>query len=402
MHVLVLKCAVCVIVVCFSLASATSHAEEERLNQWQNDAAGVQFDWQPSMQQPMQNGSALQLLAQEGWQLHMQQPMNARFTWQAQQPTNVVWGLVAAAHSNPLGVEVAPTDAVLYAQLGLEDEKGVVVTSVRSDSEAEKSGLRTHDLILRIGETSIESAEAFNEAVTSEQGNDAEFQIVRQGKRVTLPIKVPQTRIYEWTAQPNQFATLYDFAGKQYRLGLVLAEADPTLRSQLRLDDGRGLVVTQVLPDTPAAEADLHEHDILIELDGKPLTAVEDLNAQVQEIKDRKVGVKFLRGGDEMQIEIAPQLESGPLAANTFRLTQPMQQMQWFDYGHFTPANAGFVWSTQAAGEDAEGTQASAADQVAALQKQLAAMQQSLARLQAALKPAEEPQQDDDEQKQDE
>jgi membrane-associated protease RseP (regulator of RpoE activity) len=352
--------------------------------------------WQP-MQRQMQNGVT--------WQPAMQWPLGAQFVWQANASPMNVWSVAAATHSNPLGVEVAPADAALRAQLGLEEATGVVATSVPPDSEAEKSGLRAHDLILQIGEKAIESPEAFNEAVTSEVGKDAKFQIVRQGKRLTLPIKVPQTRMYDLNVGGERF-TFQEHWGERYRLGLVLAEADPTLRSHLQIEDGKGLVVTQVLPDTPAAEADLREHDILIELDGKPLTAVEELNAQVQEIKDRKVGVTLLRGGERMHVELSPQLESKEETAK-YGLRQPMQAWpQWYSFdsanSSFRPAPLEWFRGTDSPAIQGNGPEAGASDQVAALREQLASMQQTLEKLEAALKPADEPQQNDDDAEQDE
>src|SRR5262245_44815098 len=47
----------------------------------------------------------------------------------------------AHTHANPLGIEVAPVDKALGAQLGLAENNGVVVTAVPAGSEAAKAGL---------------------------------------------------------------------------------------------------------------------------------------------------------------------------------------------------------------------------------------------------------------------
>jgi membrane-associated protease RseP (regulator of RpoE activity) len=365
-------------------SAKTLRGEEDAEGQKQHESPLAGFVWQrhPQLQYPVGMGE-----------------------WQAYQPQSAspfaVWRVGAATFANPLGVEVAPADAALLAQMGVEN--GVVVVGVQPDSEAEKSGLRIHDVILKIGEAAMESPDAFNKAVTSEQGADAEFQVVRQGKRVTLPVAVPQARMYEWVADANM-GPVRGLVRNRYRIGLVLAEVDATLRSQLRLDEGKGLVVTQVLPESPAAEADLREHDILIELDGKSLTTVGDLNAQVQEIKDRKVGVTLLRGGARMQVELAPQLESEEETARN-DLRQPMQAWpQWYMFdsakSSFRPAPLEWFRSTDSPVTQGNG-QTGAADQIAALRKQLEAMQQSLQQLEAALNPAEESQ-SSEEAKQDE
>jgi hypothetical protein len=48
----------------------------------------------------------------------------------------------------------------------------------------------------------------------------------------------------------------------------------------------------------------------LVKLDGKRLTTVEACNAQIQDVKDRKVAAVFYRGGKELSEEIAPQLSA--------------------------------------------------------------------------------------------
>jgi S1-C subfamily serine protease len=53
-------------------------------------------------------------------------------------------------------------------------------------------------------------------------------------------------------------------------IGVTVAPADDTLRSQLRLPAKRGLVVTKVESDAPAAKAGLLVSDVLVEFGGKP------------------------------------------------------------------------------------------------------------------------------------
>jgi S1-C subfamily serine protease len=80
---------------------------------------------------------------------------------------------------------------------------------------------------------------------------------------------------------------------ERYRIGVTLSEADDTLRTQLRLAAGEGLVVTDVVPDSAATAAGIQVNDVLTVLDGKRLTTVEAINAQVQEIKDRLVELRL-------------------------------------------------------------------------------------------------------------
>jgi len=51
--------------------------------------------------------------------------------------------------------------------------------------------------------------------------------------------------------------------------GISLESVGETLRDQLSLKEGEGVMVTEVKPDSAAAKAGLQKHDIILKLDGK-------------------------------------------------------------------------------------------------------------------------------------
>src|SRR5512146_1880559 len=57
----------------------------------------------------------------------------------------------------------------------------------------------------------------------------------------------------------------------EYWIGVECYPASETLRSQLDLPEGQGIVVEQVLPESPGAKAGVKRHDILLTAGDKPL-----------------------------------------------------------------------------------------------------------------------------------
>ena len=55
-------------------------------------------------------------------------------------------------------------------------------------------------------------------------------------------------------------------------IGVSVGPADGVLRSQLRLPEGTGVVVTQIVPDSPAQSAGVEVDDVLLSVNGKPIT----------------------------------------------------------------------------------------------------------------------------------
>jgi len=89
------------------------------------------------------------------------------------------------------------------------------------------------------------------------------------------------------------------------RLGAHVEKPDATLVEQLDLPKGQGLVVGQVKPDSPAAKAGLKPHDILLEINGKPVPDnVAELAKALTDIKaDQKVDAVVLRKGKKETIK---------------------------------------------------------------------------------------------------
>jgi len=222
-------------------------------------------------------------------------------------------GFDTPAYQNPLGIEVAALDAALRAQLALEEGRGVLVTGVAPDSAVASAGLMAYDVVVALDDAAIGSPEAFQQLVGERQGARVTFHVLRAGKPATIEAELPQLPEYGLVllgdvALNNVHGYEVQAQTEQYRLGVTLSEADDTLRSQLRLAAGEGLVVTDVMPDSPAAASGIRAHDVLALLDGRRLATVEAANAQIQEIQDRAVTVILYRGGEEVSLEVTPRL----------------------------------------------------------------------------------------------
>jgi beta-lactamase regulating signal transducer with metallopeptidase domain/membrane-associated protease RseP (regulator of RpoE activity) len=87
--------------------------------------------------------------------------------------------------------------------------------------------------------------------------------------------------------------------GQASRLGARVAKPSATLADQLDLPRDQGVVLEEVVKDSPAGKAGLKAHDILLELNGKPVPSrPEEVAKLVAEIKaDKPVDAVVLRKG---------------------------------------------------------------------------------------------------------
>lgn len=101
----------------------------------------------------------------------------------------------------------------------------------------------------------------------------------------------------ETIKRARSLAESYSDPHKRHMIGVQCRKLDDILRSQMQLECG--LVVEKVFPGTPAEEAGMEKHDILLEADNQPLNNVKDLIDAVQSagIDEKQISVTFVRAG---------------------------------------------------------------------------------------------------------
>jgi hypothetical protein len=88
-------------------------------------------------------------------------------------------------------------------------------------------------------------------------------------------------------------------------IGVLTREVPTELRTQFSLLDGFGLLVEEVMPDSPAQAAGLKAHDILVKLGDQQLVNMEQLLTLVRsKKKGESVPLTVITGGKETQVQI--------------------------------------------------------------------------------------------------
>lgn len=97
--------------------------------------------------------------------------------------------------------------------------------------------------------------------------------------------------------QPEQKPVAY--------IGLLTREVTPELRAQFSLAEGFGLLVDEVLPDSPAKAAGLKEYDILVKLEDQQLVNMEQFMSLVRaKKKGDVVHLGVITGGKETKVPV--------------------------------------------------------------------------------------------------
>lgn len=125
--------------------------------------------------------------------------------------------------------------------------------------------------------------------------------------------QVPQVILYRSAGEPADVlkarVAVVQELGTHW-IGVGCSPATETLRSQLRLEPGTGLVVDHVFPDSPAAKAGLKVHDLLLKVQHGEKSIVlkdlADLSTAVGHVKTDEMQIELLRAGERQTVGVTP------------------------------------------------------------------------------------------------
>jgi serine protease Do len=157
---------------------------------------------------------------------------------------------------------------------------GVIVGDVAVDSPAAKAGIVPGDLILGCDGYAIEGGEEkavahFNRLEASQMpGHDFAVEFVRGGQKQTARLKLTRR-------EPAQ-ADDVELPG----WGAVVRDLTTKLVREEKLPDTQGVWLENIRPAGPAgqAEPNLRRQDVLIAVEGKPVTTVAELRALTDQL----------------------------------------------------------------------------------------------------------------------
>ncbi len=179
-----------------------------------------------------------------------------------------------------------PDTAFLGVQGPMEDVKGgAPVTQVTADGPAAKAGLQDGDLILAVGDKTIDSYADLTKAIQAQKpGDKVKLKIKRNNETKELEVTLG--------GRPAP-APAPAAAGEQAFAGMFGETAENGVRVRFVMNDG------------PAEQAGLQTDDIITSFAGKPVKANEEVQDLTREHKPGdKIKVKFTRGKETKEVEL--------------------------------------------------------------------------------------------------
>lgn len=207
-----------------------------------------------------------------------------------------------------LGIFIQNITSDTAKALDLKDLSGVLVSDVQKGSAAEKAGLKRGDIITAINGEKIEDSNVFrNKVAGSAPGTEITLSIVRDGQQQDVKATLDEFDANAASKTQNggddNDAAPEKESGK---LGLSLQPVTPQVARQLNLTSPEGLVITDIDPTGPAAEAGLTRGDVVLEVNKHAVATVDEVKTALDKAGNGPVLLLIARQGRTIYLTVRP------------------------------------------------------------------------------------------------
>ena len=184
-----------------------------------------------------------------------------------------------------LGIKGMEMSADIAKAFNINVQRGAFVSEVLPNSGSAKAGVKSGDVIVSLNDKPLSSfAELRSRIATTEPGAKVKLGLIRDGKpldvEVTLDKSTSSSASAELIAPALQGATLSD--------------------GQLK-DGTKGISVDTVEKSSPAAQAGLHQDDVIIGVNRNRVQSIAELR-KVLESKPAVIALQVMRGNESIYI----------------------------------------------------------------------------------------------------
>jgi serine protease Do len=221
-----------------------------------------------------------------------------------------------AANRGYLGVGVVELTDERVKALNLKDRQGVEVKRVDENSPAAKVGLKDNDVILEVNGKGVDGIEQFQRSIgETSPGAKVDLTIWRNGARQTVSATLdsrPSFFIYNGPDFPvppmppvpfngaNSFPTI---PGASPVVGFEGEALNPQLAEYFGVKEG--VLVRFVTAKTPAEHAGLKAGDVVVKVNGTPVTNPREISGLVRANGNKKtIAFTVVRNKKEISLNV--------------------------------------------------------------------------------------------------
>jgi serine protease Do len=191
-----------------------------------------------------------------------------------------------------LGVRIQRVTDEIAENLKLGKTTGALVASITDGSPADKGKLKSGDVILKFDNKEVSNMNALPRIVAeTEIGREVDVEYWREGKRDKTKVAVGELQEDQVASAAESSADTPGPKGEELAIkgmGFSVAALDSSARQRFRLkEQTKGVVISNVEQDGPAAEKGLRPGDVIVEISQEEVSSPGDVRKKVDEARER-------------------------------------------------------------------------------------------------------------------
>jgi serine protease Do len=202
-----------------------------------------------------------------------------------------------------LGVVIQPVTPEIAKSFGLSEPYGALIGDVDPDGPAAKAGVKVGDIILDVNGQRIDTSRDLQLKIAQmDPGTTVKLTVFRNGSKVEIPVALGEmpSKTEKSSGQEGETSGVLQ--------GLSVQDLTPTIAEDLQLPPStKGVVVTQVSPISPAADAGLQRGDVIQQVNRTPVANVAQYERAVRQAGKTPVLLLVNRGGTTMFVTVQPE-----------------------------------------------------------------------------------------------
>ena len=177
-----------------------------------------------------------------------------------------------------LGIMIQDITPEISEALGINRDKGGLVSEVKEGSPADKAGLRRGDVIVSVeGKEIRDAATLVRKVALTKPGIDTKFVVLRDGKQKVFTIKLIEHPENEKIEEST------DKLETEEELGIEVSEITRQLRGRFKIKASGGVIIARVARGSLASEAGFRPGDVIVEVNGNAVSGLDEYHDALKE-----------------------------------------------------------------------------------------------------------------------